>query len=105
MEKYAKEIEPLKEEVKTMLMIENSADFAKKMSLIDAVERLGVSYYFENEIEEQLSHIFKELAAKNFDMEYDLYNTASQFRIFRQHGYKIPCGKRNIFLPLYIYTH
>ncbi|KMT06584.1 hypothetical protein BVRB_7g157540 [Beta vulgaris subsp. vulgaris] len=91
MEKYAKEIEPLKEEVKTMLMIENSADFAKKMSLIDAVERLGVSYYFENEIEEQLSHIFKELAAKNFDMEYDLYNTASQFRIFRQHGYKIPC--------------
>ncbi|KAL2924930.1 (-)-germacrene D synthase [Bienertia sinuspersici] len=98
MERYAKEIEPMKEEVRKMLISMNSSDdLATQMSLIDAVERLGVSYYFENEIEELLDQIFEKHEAKNFEMDHDLYNTASQFRIFRQHGYKMPCDVFNKF--------
>ncbi|KNA11925.1 hypothetical protein SOVF_130630 [Spinacia oleracea] len=97
MERYAKEIESLKEEVGKMLILDDDVDFGKKMSLIDVVERLGVSYYFENEIEEMLNNIFQEFAAKNFKTEYDLYNIASQFRIFRQHGHKMPCDVFNKF--------
>uniref|UniRef100_A0A803L3B0 Uncharacterized protein n=1 Tax=Chenopodium quinoa TaxID=63459 RepID=A0A803L3B0_CHEQI len=69
------------------------------MSLIDAVERLGISYHFEIEIEieELVGQIFNEFATKNFNVDYDIYNTASQFRIFRQHGYKIPCDVFNKF--------
>ncbi|XP_021723182.1 (-)-germacrene D synthase-like isoform X2 [Chenopodium quinoa] len=98
MEIYAKEIEPLKEDLRKKLFIMNdSVDLGRKLSFIDAVERLGVSYHFESEIEDMLNKIFKEFAANNFDIDYDLYNTACQFRIFRQHGHKMPCDVFNKF--------
>ncbi|XP_021768407.1 (+)-delta-cadinene synthase isozyme A-like [Chenopodium quinoa] len=98
MEIYAKEIEPLKEDLrKKLLIMDDSVDLGKKMSFIDAVERLGVSYHFESEIEDMLNKIFKEFAANNFDIDYDLHNTACQFRIFRQHGHKMPCDVFNKF--------
>ncbi|KMT09442.1 hypothetical protein BVRB_6g129140 [Beta vulgaris subsp. vulgaris] len=89
MEMYAKDTESLKKEVLLMLL-DDSTDLAKKMSLIDAVQRLGFSYYYEIEINNLLDRIFKEFAQDNFKMDYDLCETASQFRIFRQYGYKIP---------------
>ncbi|KAH6812921.1 hypothetical protein C2S51_021939 [Perilla frutescens var. frutescens] len=60
------------------------------MNLIDTVERLGVSYHFENEIEDKLQQFF----ALNTDYSneaYDLYTVALHFRLFRQHGHRISC--------------
>ena len=66
---------------------------SQKLNLIDVIQRLGVSYHFENEIEENLQQLHVSLHdhddQKNDD---DLYNVALQFRLFRQQGYYISCG-------------
>ncbi|KAE9454091.1 hypothetical protein C3L33_14007, partial [Rhododendron williamsianum] len=58
----SKEVEVLKEEVKDMLVLDHHVgggkSGAEKMVLIDALERLGVSYLFQKEIEELLENMF-----------------------------------------------
>ncbi|XP_028081193.1 germacrene A synthase-like [Camellia sinensis] len=67
---------------------------AEQMNLINVLERLGVSYHFEKEIEEQLEQLFA-----NFEdnEDYDLFTIALHFGIFRQHGYKMSCDVFNKF--------
>ncbi|KAL9244724.1 hypothetical protein vseg_018466 [Gypsophila vaccaria] len=91
-EKYEIEVEPLKEEVRKWLK-DGRIESSKKMSLIDAVERLGVYYYYNDEIEDSLRKIYEELAVNNFQNldEFDLCDTATLFRVLRQHGYKVSC--------------
>ncbi|KAL3500442.1 hypothetical protein ACH5RR_039535, partial [Cinchona calisaya] len=87
-EMHAEEIQMLKEEVRSMLMApENTA--IDKLNLIDTVERLGISYHFEKEIEQQLQEIFNSHANFKEYPECDLFTTALQFRVFRQHGFNI----------------
>ncbi|CAL5434990.1 unnamed protein product [Camellia sinensis] len=87
-EKYGNEIEVLKEQVRSMV-VAGGRKAAEQINLINVLERLGVSYHFEKEIEEQLEQLF----AKFEDNEdYDLFTIALHFRIFRQHGYKMSCG-------------
>ncbi|CAA3011497.1 vetispiradiene synthase 2-like [Olea europaea subsp. europaea] len=88
-EKYANEIEGFKNEVRSML-IAPGKDKVETMILIDTLERLGVSYHFENEIEELLERLFN-LNSNYADEAYDLYTVALHFRLFRQHGYRISC--------------
>ncbi|KAK9705669.1 hypothetical protein RND81_07G074900 [Saponaria officinalis] len=96
MQEYLEEIEPLKEEVRAML-IDESMDCDTKMRLIDGVERLGLYYYFDDEIVRLLDQRFEETVARNFDLDGNLYDVACQFRTFRQHGYKMPCAVFNKF--------
>ncbi|KAK6161726.1 hypothetical protein DH2020_005107 [Rehmannia glutinosa] len=80
-ETYAEAIEVLKKEVRNMLMAATSIELIK---LIDTVERLGLAYHFETEIEEKLEQIY------NFhdeDENYDLFTTALRFRLLRQHRF------------------
>ncbi|KAG6385961.1 hypothetical protein SASPL_154844 [Salvia splendens] len=58
------------------------------MNLIDTLERLGISYHFEKEIEEKLLHLFN-LNTDYSDESFDLYTVALHFRLFRQHGHRI----------------
>ncbi|XP_075497794.1 germacrene A synthase-like [Primulina tabacum] len=83
-EKYSKEIELLKDEVKTKLTNPESK-MVDTMSLIDALERLGVSYHFDDEIEDKLEHYFG-LNTNYEDEAYDLNTVSIHFRLFRQHG-------------------
>ncbi|KAL0435401.1 UNVERIFIED_CONTAM: Beta-farnesene synthase [Sesamum radiatum] len=83
-EKYAEAVEALMEEARSMLMAEGSTT-ADRLILIDTLERLGVAYHFEQEIEDQLQHIFKSHSEREDD--YDLFITALQFRLLRQHHY------------------
>ncbi|GAB4827208.1 hypothetical protein Ancab_034097 [Ancistrocladus abbreviatus] len=92
LEAYAKEIIALKEEVRAKLL-DNSITHVEKMKLIDAVERLGVSYHYEQEIEDLVQQIFEAYTKNDFEGDNDLYTTALQFRVFRQHGYMILYGK------------
>jgi hypothetical protein len=88
------EIEKLREQFKRELLASNSS---QKLDLIDAIQRLGVAYHFETEIEEALQHIYN----NRIDMEDDdLYNTALGFRLLRQHGYNVSCGNYK-----YMYGH
>nr|AZB50513.1 terpene synthase 5 [Prunella vulgaris] len=84
-EKYSKEIETLKKEVKSMLMAATSTQL---MVLIDKLERLGLSYHFEAEIEDKLKQVYdleEEVA------DHDLFTTALRFRLLRQHQYHVSC--------------
>lgn len=70
---------------------------SQKLNLIDALQRLGVSYHFENEIEETLQQLHMTLHdSDDQENDDDLYIVALQFRLLRQQGYYISCGK----LPL-----
>ncbi|ONI13051.1 hypothetical protein PRUPE_4G200100 [Prunus persica] len=67
------------------------------MKLIDAIQRLGVAYRFEKEIEEALEHIY---AANHFhddDGDGDLYDVSLGFRLLRQHGHYVSCRIFNKF--------
>ncbi|KAH7560637.1 hypothetical protein JRO89_XS10G0058400 [Xanthoceras sorbifolium] len=91
---YGSKIEELKDMVKEMLITPLN-DPIEKISLINSLCRLGVSYHFETEIEEQLNHMIE--SQYDNDNDYDLYTTALQFRVFRQHGYKMTSSVFNKF--------
>ncbi|KAK4480037.1 hypothetical protein RD792_013094 [Penstemon davidsonii] len=88
-ENYAETIKQLKEEVRNLLMSEENNTTTEKITLIDTIERLGVGYHFEEEIEKHLEQIYKYHHLNS--QEYDLFTTALQFRLLRQHRYNIPC--------------
>ncbi|XP_057766270.1 tau-cadinol synthase-like [Salvia miltiorrhiza] len=88
-EKYSKEMESLKKEIRSMLMAANST---KLMVLIDQIERLGLSYHFEIEIEEKLKQVYD--AADDCD----LFTTALRFRLLRQHQYHVSCNVFDKFI-------
>ena len=63
------------------------------LNFIEVVQRLGVAYHFEGEIEEALQQIYGTFHDGS-DMDGDLYNIALRFRLLRQQGYNISCGER-----------
>ena len=61
---------------------------------IDLLQRLGLSYHFENEIKSALKGIY-ESTNKLYDDKWkrdNLYATALEFRLLRQHGFWVPQG-------------
>ncbi|ONI13042.1 hypothetical protein PRUPE_4G199500 [Prunus persica] len=92
------EVEELKLAVRREVFTTSADDFSNKMKLIDAIQRLGVAYHFEKEIEEALQHIY---AANHFhdddDGDGDLYNVSLGFRLLRQHGHNVSCRIFNKF--------
>ncbi|XP_058192174.1 valerianol synthase TPS1A-like [Rhododendron vialii] len=88
LEKYSKEVEVLKEEVKDMLVLDHHVG-AEKMVLIDALERLGVSYLFQKEIEELLENMFPKFEEYSHVFHDNLFMVSLHFRVFRQHGYDL----------------
>ncbi|KAH7560568.1 hypothetical protein JRO89_XS10G0045600 [Xanthoceras sorbifolium] len=93
---YGGEIEELKNKVKEMLIAPTN-DSAEKVCLINLICRLGVSYDFEAKIEEHLNYIFESQPTFVDDNDYDLFNAALLFRVFRQYGYRMSCGVFNKF--------
>ncbi|KAL6315648.1 hypothetical protein AAG906_004819 [Vitis piasezkii] len=85
-----KQVEDLKEEVRRELMAA-AGNPSQLLNFIDAVQRLGVAYHFESEIEESLQHIYDRFHDAD-DTNDDLYNIALRFRLLRQQGYNISCG-------------
>ncbi|KAL3730995.1 hypothetical protein ACJRO7_027941 [Eucalyptus globulus] len=85
-------IERLKGELRKMLTGAMDKPL-QKMNLIDQIQRLGLAYHFEIEIDEQLEQIH--ISYFEFhcgDNDNDLHMTALLFRLLRQQGYNIPCG-------------
>ncbi|XP_065858807.1 terpene synthase 10-like [Euphorbia lathyris] len=75
----------LKDEVK--MMLESERNHLNKLEMIDALQRLGVSYHFEDEIDEFLRRIYYQNIIKN--SKEDICTTALQFRLLRQQGYNV----------------
>ncbi|KAL8470076.1 hypothetical protein ACS0TY_032807 [Phlomoides rotata] len=85
-----KEHERQKENVKT-LVEQTPNESTYKIEVIDAIQRLGVGYHFEKEIDKSLQciHDTHDLMFKDDDK--DLRVVALRFRLLRQHGYHVPC--------------
>ncbi|CAN1327515.1 Beta-cubebene synthase [Linum perenne] len=94
------EYEALMEEVRKMLTAEesmnNKAVIQGKLRLLDAIQRLGVGYLFEKEIEGLVQKVYDVGDEFVFQMDFDLYHEALRFRLLRQHGLALsPDGFKN----------
>ncbi|GMP68098.1 hypothetical protein CsSME_00027828 [Camellia sinensis var. sinensis] len=97
--KMGQQLQPQKEEVRKMLVAAND-QLSQKLNLIDAIQRLGVSYHFESEIAIALQHIYEnETDYDHHDdtANDDLYTIALLFRLLRQQGYPISSDVFNKF--------
>ncbi|PRQ31630.1 putative lyase [Rosa chinensis] len=95
---YSSLVQELKEEVRRTLMapVKNPS---QKLDFIDNIQRLGVSYHFEDEIYKVLEQIHRFYYERD-ELQNDddnLYTTALCFRLLRQQGYNISCGVFNKF--------
>ncbi|KAK8334419.1 hypothetical protein V6Z11_A10G275500 [Gossypium hirsutum] len=86
-ETYKERASKLKEEVR--MMFENVVDPLEKLELIDAIQRLGLSYHFGAEIKKTLKNISTDCSSTVAWNKGNLYATALEFRLLRQHGYKV----------------
>ncbi|XXG83115.1 hypothetical protein AAC387_Pa10g0948 [Persea americana] len=78
--------EGLKDQVRRML--QNASDPLVETNLIDSIQRLGVAYHFETEIEEKLKR-WNNAWVEGLNDGDDLHDVALQFRLLRQHGYDV----------------
>ncbi|KAL0384410.1 UNVERIFIED_CONTAM: (+)-sabinene synthase, chloroplastic [Sesamum radiatum] len=96
-ERYLRRASELKVEVKKMLVQEKELSSVDELlELIDELQRVGISYHFEDEINQILASVFdhKYAVGKNNSeshegKERDLYPTALAFRLLRQHGFTV----------------
>lgn len=93
----SEQVQVLREEVRKMLAAVKDKPL-QKLSLIDAIQLLGIFYHFEREIEEALQKIYD--TQQDDDNDDNLYTIALQFRLLRQHGYSVSCGMFN-FLSIF----
>ncbi|CAI9770019.1 unnamed protein product [Fraxinus pennsylvanica] len=85
----------LKMQVK--MMLDEAVEPLEQLELIDNLQRLGISYHFEDEIKQMLTIINKKYS-KNHEPEIkDLYATALEFRLLRQHGFTVSQEVFNCF--------
>ncbi|KAK9041756.1 hypothetical protein V6N11_016846 [Hibiscus sabdariffa] len=93
------EYEELKEQVRRRLVTSIDKP-SKKLVLIDTVQRLGVAYHFEKEIEEALQIIYHRYCSHtqiDDDDDDGLYTTSIRFRLLREHGFDVDCETFNKF--------
>ncbi|KGN63310.1 (-)-germacrene D synthase [Cucumis sativus] len=83
-----KKLEELKEEARSMFVA--AEKHSEKLSLIDSLQCLGLSYHFEDEINKILDQIQNSAHVDEEDVE-DLYIVALKFRLLRQRGFFVSC--------------
>lgn len=82
--------EELKEQV-TKMLLAAAHEPRRQLKLINDIQRLGVAYHFEAEIEAALSefyNIYHEVCGS----QDGLFMVALCFRLLRQHGFNVPAG-------------
>ncbi|KAK6145713.1 hypothetical protein DH2020_022533 [Rehmannia glutinosa] len=85
-EKYLKRASELIFQV-NMMLDQEILNPVQQLELIDDLERLCISYHFEDKINQILNRIYDEDYCKNYQS--DLYSTALGFRLLRQHGFSV----------------
>ncbi|GAB2284625.1 hypothetical protein Dimus_019080 [Dionaea muscipula] len=86
--------EAQEEELKVQVqkeLIAASADLQHLINFINTLERLGVAYHFEAQIEEALHNIYANCHSIDAKQELNLYHTSILFRVLRQNGFPVSC--------------
>ncbi|PHU26554.1 Trans-alpha-bergamotene synthase [Capsicum chinense] len=92
-EKYCEEAEKLKEEVRRRMLEKPMTNSLEQLELIDILQRLGIDYHFEEEIDRVLKQIYVNYNKRDHHnglKNEELYATALEFRLLRQQGYHVP---------------
>nr|QWQ79594.1 TPS36 [Juglans sigillata] len=80
-------------------MFEKVVDPLEKLELIDVLQKLGLSYHFEDEVKRTLEAIYNTIHQAGYICKKEnLYATSLEFRLLRQHGYSVPQEIFNIFM-------
>lgn len=74
------------------------------LTIIDAIQRLGIDHHFQHEIEQVLQRQFMLSASGNGFNNYDLHEVALRFRLLRQEGYFVPAGLKISILGLKFFS-
>ena len=89
----------VRKEVFNIVHEADNIDSTKQMKLMDAVQRLGLSYHFETEMEDALEQMYNNITSKhdhtadNIDhKDEDLHSAALRFRLLRQQGHYVSAG-------------
>ncbi|XP_054814459.1 (-)-germacrene D synthase-like [Prosopis cineraria] len=92
-----KNIETLKEEVRKILA-STMDKLLKKAEVVDSIQRLGLSYHFEPEIDQVLKQLHNDYVENNEITHIeDLHSLALLFNLLRQHGYPVSPDVLNKF--------
>uniref|UniRef100_A0A9I9DTB3 Terpene synthase 10-like n=1 Tax=Cucumis melo TaxID=3656 RepID=A0A9I9DTB3_CUCME len=95
---YVGRFNELKGEVRVVMNKIANDDPLKQLEFIDILQRLGISYHFENEIKDMLTTTYKKCCENDDWKCNNLYATSLEFRLLRQHGFNIP---QDIFNPFF----
>ncbi|KAE8077315.1 hypothetical protein FH972_015887 [Carpinus fangiana] len=87
-ESFTGRIYKLKGEVK--MMFHKVVNPLERLELIDILQRLGISYHFDNEIQRTLEGIYNTNHGGEMCNNENIYATALELRLLRQHGYNVP---------------
>nr|XP_043637570.1 E-beta-caryophyllene synthase-like [Erigeron canadensis] len=81
-------VENLKQEVRKDILaaLNNLKEHTKLLILIDAIKRLGISYYFEKDIDKALQQVYQ-----TYGDEWTGNKPFIWFRLLRQHGFYVSC--------------
>jgi (-)-germacrene D synthase len=84
-----------KEAVRQRILDAASSDsLIRKLELVDTLQRIGVGYHYEQEIDELLRQVYNDDVDKDGGSDVDgLYVTSLRFYLLRKHGYNVPSGK------------
>jgi len=88
-----KQVQMQKEDVRKIFQ-SSINNISQQLNFIDSLQRLGISYHFEHEIDEELEQIKnsfnnnKEITTK----EHGLHFLALAFRLLRHKGHRISSG-------------
>lgn len=76
-------------------MFREAADPLKQLELIDILQRLRLSYHFEDFIRRILESIYNANHGGDLCKKQSLYAIALEFRLLRQNGYNVPQGNQH----------
>ncbi|KAL4012924.1 hypothetical protein IC575_025070 [Cucumis melo] len=85
---YVGRFNELKREIR-LIINQIIDDPLRQLELVDTLQRLGISYHFENEIKNVLKTAFEKSYENDYWKKKNLYATSLEFRLLRQHGFNL----------------